>query len=62
MQVSSQRQRNHHSKLPTTTGTQCSWVYLYYFLCKDLFKQPQEAFQFGKKKATPPQNTINLTF
>lgn len=44
MQVSSQGQRNHHFKSPTTTGMQYSGVYLFYLVCKDLFKQPQEAF------------------
>lgn len=61
MQVSSQRQRNHHSKSPTTTGMQCSWVYVYYLIHKDPFKQPQGAFLFVKKK-TQNTNKINLTF
>lgn len=59
MQVSSQGQRNHHSKSPTTTGMQYSGVYLYYLVCKILFKQPQEAFLIVKKN---PQTTNKYDF
>lgn len=60
MQVSSQGQRNHHSKSPITTGMQYHRIYLYYLFFKDIFKQPQEAFLIVKKKK--PKQQINMTF